>query len=396
MTTLSPIAVIMLVIVSALLGVACGWFARAATHPAADDRDVDRTADLLAQTVRADRAELAAQSERSVTGAVDRSLKPLSTTVAQLTQKIADLELEGARSHARLAQQVDHMGRVSLHLGDTTQKLAQALSAPTVRGRWGEMQLARVVELAGMVEHCDFDQQATTTRQGHTQRPDMVIRLAGGRSIVVDAKVPLVAYLDALDTTDPEEHRAYLTRHANHLRGHINTLAARDYPELVSPSPEFTVLFIPADPFLDAALSVDPELLDDAFSKNIVLATPTTLMALLKTVALSWRQEAVTEQAKQIAALGTTLYKRLATVTGHLNRLGGQINKTVDTFNKTAASIDSRLTVTARQLADMGAVTAQGALDIDPVCRTTVPVTGPGADTAPGTTDRPTGGEGDI
>ena len=394
MTTLSMPAVIMLVVFGAVLGAALGWFARAATHPAADPRDTDRTVELVTQTVRADRAETTADSARALTGAVDRSLEPLSTTVARLADTVSSLQIEGARSSAQLAQQIDHMGRVSLRLGDTTAKLAQALAAPTVRGRWGEMQLRRVVELSGMVEHCDFTEQETTCRDGSVSRPDMVIRLSGGRCIVVDAKAPLVAYLDALDTADPEEHRAYLTRHANHLRGHINTLAARDYPELYSPAPEFTVLFVPADPFLDAALSVDPELLDHAFAKNIVVATPTTLIALLKTVALTWRQEAVTAQAKEIAALGATLYKRLSTVAGHLNRLGGQINKTVDTFNKTAASIDSRLMVTARQLAEMGAVDT-GRSDppsVEAATRTTRTVAGP-ADTGdcPGTGECTTG-----
>ncbi|AJK68421.1 DNA recombination protein RmuC [Corynebacterium marinum] len=254
---------------------------------------------------------------------VDPGLIRLESAVSTIGGQLRELEQDRAVSYASLASQVQAMTRTSTRLTDRTDQLVTALRAPQVRGRWGEIQLERVVELAG------------------------------GRRIIVDAKVPFVSYLDALDSQDPEEHGAYLRRHAHLLRTHVTQLAAKDYIDAFTPTPEFVVLFVPADPFLDAALGVDPELLEYAFSRNIVIATPTTLFALLRTVALGWRQEDISEKARDIQRLGRELYKRLNTMGDHYNRVGRQLENTIEAYNSTLTSLDSRVMVTARHLADL-------------------------------------------
>ena len=252
---------------------------------------------------------------------------------------------------------------------DRTDQLVTALRAPQIRGRWGEIQLERVVELGGMVRHCDFDTQVTARFNGQLVRPDLVVHLAGGRNIIVDAKVPFSSYLYALDSDDPEENAAYLRRHAHLLRTHITQLSAKGYIDAFDPTPEFVVLFVPADPFLDAALGVDPEILEYAFSRNIVIATPTTLFALLRTVALGWRQEDISDKARDIQRLGRELYTRLNTMGDHYQRVGRHLEKTIEAYNATLGSLDSRVMVTARRLADLDvpARTDRPPLELRPV-----------------------------
>jgi len=249
------------------------------------------------------------------------------------------------------------MHRTSELLTSQTTQLVTALRAPQVRGRWGELQLERVVELAGMVEHCDFSTQVSgvAERSDGTAvvRPDLVVRLAGGRRVVVDAKVPFLAYLEATEATGDAEHRALLQRHAKALRAHVDALSAKTYWQAFDPCPEFVVLFVPGDPFLEAALTADPQLLEHAFAANVVIATPTTLIALLRTVAHSWRQESLSRDAVAIHALGRELYTRLATVGGHLDKLGSQLGRAVDSFNSTVSSMESRVLVTARKLGEL-------------------------------------------
>ena len=228
-----------------------------------------------------------------------------------------------------------------------------ALRSPNVRGRWGEIQLERVVEIGGMTKHVDFDSQVTATLNGKSVRPDLVVHLAGGRNIAVDAKVPFSSYLDAMDTEDPEEHAGYLRRHAHLLRNHVQALSHRDYIEAFSPTPEFVVLFVPADPFLEAALSIDPELLEFAFGRNIVIATPSTLFALLRTVALGWRHEDISEKAREVQRLGRELYARLGTLNEHYEKVGRSLEKAVEAFNSSLGSLDLRVGVTARRLYEL-------------------------------------------
>ena len=293
--------------------------------------------------------------------APELDITPVSLALERLEGQLDEMDEDRLVAMSALASHVQAITRTSTRLTDRTDQLISALRSPQTRGRWGEMQLQRVVELGGMVEHCDFDVQATALVDGARVRPDMVIRLSEGRNIVVDAKVPFSSYLDALNTDDPEEKQGYLRRHAHLLRSHVDTLSSKSYVGAFQPTPEFVVMFVPADPFLDAGLDIDPHLLDYAFSRDVVIATPTTLFALLRTVALGWRQEAATEQAKEIQRLGAELYRRLGTMGEHYNKVGQSLERAVDAFNATLASMDSRVMVTARKFEELGVVSARRA-----------------------------------
>ncbi|WP_342319445.1 DNA recombination protein RmuC [Corynebacterium mayonis] len=280
---------------------------------------------------------------------------PVTRALERLASQLNDMDEDRAVAYSALASQVQAITRTSTRLSDRTDQLISALRSPQTRGRWGEMQLERVVELGGMMEHCDFDVQSSVLVDDTRVRPDMLIRLSHGRVIVVDAKTPFSSYLDALNTDDPEEKQAHLRRHAHLLRQHVDALSAKPYIEAFQPTPEFVVMFVPADPFLDASLAIDPELLDYAFDRDVVIATPTSLFALLRTVALGWRHDAMNDKAKQIQRLGTELYQRLGTMGEHYARLGQSLEKAVDAYNSTLASLDARVLVTARKLDELGA-----------------------------------------
>lgn len=292
----------------------------------------------------------AAWMRRSTPQQPPQDLRPVARALKDMREQLDEMDKQQAVSASSLAGQVQAIGRTSARLGDRTDQLITALRSPQTRGRWGEIQLERVVELGGMLEHVDFDTQEHMLIDGSRVRPDMIIRLTQGRNIVVDAKVPFQAYLDALGTEDPEERQAFMRRHAHLVRAHVDTLSAKSYIEAFQPTPDFVVLFVPADPFLDAALSIDPELLDYAFARDVVIATPTTLFALLRTVALGWRQESFNDAAKEIQRLGGQLHQRLATMAEHYNRVGSSLDKAVEAYNATLASMDSRVMVTARRL----------------------------------------------
>lgn len=287
-------------------------------------------------------------------------LGPIAASLERMQEQLTDLERDQAVAASALAGQVQAIGRTSARLGDRTDQLITALRSPQTRGRWGEIQLQRVVELGGMLEHVDFDTQAHMRFGEENVRPDMIIRLTQGRNIVVDAKVPFGAFLDALNTEDPEEKQGYLRRHAHLVRSHVVTLSSKAYIDAFQPTPEFVVLFVPADPFLDAALQIDPELLDFALARDIVIATPTTLFALLRTVALGWRQDSLNEKAKEIQQLGAELHTRLGVLGEHYNRLGQALERAVEAYNKTLASMDTRVMVTARKLEELDVPTRRG------------------------------------
>ncbi|MEZ2122343.1 MULTISPECIES: DNA recombination protein RmuC [unclassified Corynebacterium] len=367
-----------------VIGALLGWFARGQTTGTAAP-DIDRLAELATARLRADTAERTSDAAEQLTGRVNTSLAPLQQAVVQLSQQVRALEQERVEAYAALSSQVQSMTRTSTMLSDRTGKLVTALRAPQVRGRWGEMQLERVVEMAGMVRYCDFDTQVHTRGTDGALRPDLVVRLSGGRTIIVDSKVPFSAYLDALDTEDPEEHAAHLRRHAHHLRHHVNQLSSKNYAAAFDRTPEFTVLFVPADPFLDAALTTDPELLEHAFSRNVILSTPTTLVALLRTVGLGWQQEAVNEQAAEIHRLGRQLYSRLNTMAEHYNKVGAALDRAVDAYNSTLGSLESRVMVTARTLDEMdaGPVTKSRPVSLHPATTRSRRITGPGNISAP-------------
>jgi DNA recombination protein RmuC len=301
-------------------------------------------------------AALTAKAEGDATAqqkAINALLDPMTVTLRRVEGQLRSVEKDRESAYAGLREQVTAMHRSSEQLHEETKQLVNALRAPQVRGRWGELQLERIVQLAGMVEHCDFDQQVVRAGEDGGVRPDMVVHLAGGKQLVVDAKVPFAAYLEAVETQDPDVHGRRLAAHARQLRAHIDALAGKSYWQAFEPSPEFVVLFVPGDPFLEAALRADPALLEHAFAHNVVVATPTTLIALLRTVAYTWRQEALAANAAQVHALGRELHSRLATMGTYVAKLGRTLDSAVDSYNKTVSSLESRVLVTARKLTEL-------------------------------------------
>jgi DNA recombination protein RmuC len=271
----------------------------------------------------------------------------------RLHDRMRDLEHQRVSWQSTLHQQVDEVRHSTDVLRRETSALATALRKPHVRGQWGELHLRRTVELAGMLAHCDFTEQQHLASADGVQRPDLVVHLAGGKSVVVDAKVSLAAYLDALAADDPDEQRAHLAHHARQVRGHVDQLAAKSYWRALPQSPEFVVLFMPAESFLSAALEAEPALLEYAAARNVVLATPTTLIALLRTVAYGWTTETLAERTREIHELGRELYARLGTVGRHLDKLGRSLRGSVDAYNSAVGSLETRVLVTARHFADV-------------------------------------------
>jgi len=285
--------------------------------------------------------------------AVEQMVKPLAETLDQVRNQFHEVEKTRAGAYAALGVQVDAMKLTNEQLRTETAQLVTALRAPQVRGRWGETQLRQVVTFAGMVEHCDFVEQESVSTADGLLRPDLIVRLAGGKNVVVDAKVAFSGYLEAMEARDENTRAARLKAHARHFKDHIDSLSAKTYWEQFQPSPEFVIMFIPAETFLSAALEQEPTLLEHAFDKNVVLATPQTLIALLRTIAFTWRQEALAANAKEVYQLGRELHGRLATMGGHLAKLGNGLGGAVKAYNDAMASMESRVLVTARKLSDL-------------------------------------------
>jgi DNA recombination protein RmuC len=351
--TVSTLAVVFLCL---LVGVALGWLAarvRAATDIARLEATVqarEQGEERLEQSLRSLSYEATAQSHE----AVARAIAPLHETLRRYEQRVAELEHERVDAYAELREQVRAMGAVSSELRTETKQLVAALRAPQVRGRWGEHQLRRIVEAAGLLEHCDFAEQVTAATDDQGVRPDLVVRLHGGRTVVVDAKAPFEAYLAAMEARDERTRDGALDQHAQHLRRHVDQLSGKAYWTAFDSTPDFVVLFLPADPFLDAALQRDPGLMEHAFRRDVVLATPATLIAMLRTVAYSWRQEALARNAVAVHGLARELYGRLATLGDHVGKLGGSLAGAVTAYNKAVGSLESRVLVSARKLAEMG------------------------------------------
>ncbi|MEM9164609.1 MAG: DNA recombination protein RmuC, partial [Cyanobacteria bacterium P01_F01_bin.4] len=297
--------------------------------------------------------------------AIDGLIQPLQSSLTKVETYLQDLERNRLSTYSQLSEQIKHLATGQLQLQTETANLTKALRAPNVRGRWGEIQLKRVVEIAGMVEHCDFTQQVTAG----TLRPDMVVQLPQQRRIVVDAKAPLAAYLEALDMTDESLRLAKLKDHANQVRRHIQQLSQKAYWEQFQPSPEFVVLFLPGEIFFSAALEQDPGLIEMGIAQRVILATPTTLIALLKAIAYGWQQDAVTENAQQISNVGRELYERLRIFTGHLQKMRRGLESTVDTFNKAVGSLENRVLVSARKFKTLGAASGEQLDTIEPIDR---------------------------
>lgn len=285
--------------------------------------------------------------------AMEHLVSPIKDSLGKVSEQLTAVERTRVAAQAELRQQLESMGKSSEQLRTETASLVNALRAPQVRGRWGEIQLRNVVESSGMVEHCDFEEQEHVRTSDGAVRPDLVVRLAGGKRIVVDAKVSFNGYLEAMEARDDTMRATRLVAHARHLKKHIDDLAGKRYWEHFEPTPEFVVMFVPAEVFLNAALEQDPTLLEHAFARNVVVATPATLVALLRTVAYTWRQEALARNAQDVLTLGRELHSRLATMGSHLDRLGRQLGTTVRSYNETVASLESRVLVTARRMVDL-------------------------------------------
>jgi DNA anti-recombination protein RmuC len=291
--------------------------------------------------------------------AMEHMVQPLRETLARVEMQLRESDEARIRSAAALAEQVMVARQSSDELRAQTQALVTALRRPEARGRWGEMQLRRVVEMAGMNARCDFDEQVSVTTDDGLIRPDMVVRLAGGKNIVVDSKVSLAAYLEAAETTDDTVRESRLDAHARHLREHVDRLAAKAYWAALSPAPEFVVLFIPGEAFLAPALEHDPALLEHAISHKVHIATPTTLITMLRTAQYAWQQEALSENAHAVFDLGRELYDRIAGMGKHMDVLGKALTNAVSSYNKTIGSLESRVLVSARKLSQLGVVEAE-------------------------------------
>jgi DNA recombination protein RmuC len=282
-------------------------------------------------------------------------VKPIKDALEKTEAQVREIEKERRQSFGALSKHLESMAETQQKLHGETRNLVQALRRPEVRGQWGEMTLRRLVELAGMVEHCDFFEQTTVnSHEGGRLRPDMIVRLPGGREVVVDIKTPLDAYLHAMEATDEQDKAQALQRHARQVRERMKELASKAYWQQFKDAPDFVVLFIPGEQFLSAALDVDRSLLEDALQNKVILSTPTSFVALLRAVAYGWRQEVLAENAEQIRTIGEELYARLAGFADHLGKLGKSLNQSVNHYNNAIGSFNSRVMPGARKFNELG------------------------------------------
>ena len=369
MDALSLLVMLLALLAGAAVGAVAAW--QVAQGRARLERaHVSAERDLLASRVEQLEGQLSAEHEEERELAA--VLAPVSSSVARIERQVAQLERDRAEQYGRLGAQLQQVAASGEALRHQTETLAGALRSPNVRGAWGEVQLRRVVEHAGMLERVDFDVQAVgTNAEGEQVRPDAVVHLPGGKHVVVDAKAPLAAFLTARDGLAPGavmgERRAAAaaTEHARALRGHVDALAGKQYWSAFQPAPEIVICFVPGESFLASACEADPALLEHAMGRKVVLATPTTLLALLRTVAITWQQAALSDGARELFTIGRELHGRLATLGEHTGKLGRTLSRAVDDYNKVVGTLETRVLVSARRM---------GALDLTDVTVPDVPV----------------------
>ena len=377
---------IITLIVGVVMGVLIGWLAtravcadRAVASQRAEGRFREAFQALSADALKTNNeafltlAEMRLREARTeATGdidarktAIENLLAPMVKTLEDMDREIKDAERRRVESGAQLLQKIATLDAVGQNLRDETRRLTDALKRPGVRGRWGELQLKRVVELAGMVEHCHFTEQETIAGDQGRIRPDVIVNLPGGKHVVVDAKVPLDAYLRALEAPDEDTRLKLLADHARQVRTHITQLSAKAYFEKIPSTPEFVVMFLPGEMFFSAALEQDPSLIEFGVDKRVIPASPTTLIALLRAVAYGWQQEAMEENARTISELGRNLYDAVRTLGNHFGTLGLRLQSTLEAYNQSVGSLEGNVLVKARKFKELQA--ANGGEEIKPL-----------------------------